>query len=133
MIDFPFQKAVYERLAGASIGAVGVYDIAPQAADGGDNSVFPYVVIGRAVATPLDTQTKNGFAVQIRIQTFSRSGSMQECKAIQAAIYTALHRQELTIPGFNNFSLLFEDSDCTPRGDGQVQGVSEFRALIEIA
>ena len=77
--------------------------------------------------------TKNGFAAQMRIHVFSRSGSMKEAKEIQAAIYSALHRQELTIAGFNNFSMLFEDSDCTAKGDGQIQGFSEFRALFENA
>jgi hypothetical protein len=133
MIEFPLQQAIYTALSAASLGVQGVYDIAPQNADGGDGSVFPYVAMGRAVVTSLDTQTTNGFAAQIRIHTYSRSGSMKECKEIQGAIYSALHRQELSITGFNNFSLLRESTDCTPMGDGQLHGVCEYRALIESA
>ncbi|MGB0855290.1 MAG: DUF3168 domain-containing protein, partial [Pikeienuella sp.] len=121
--------ALYTRLNGASIGA-SVYDITPDTVDG---SGSPYVTIGRAVVSELDTQSKNGFAAQIRIHTHSRTGSMLECKTIQGAIYAALHRSEMTITGFSNFSLLREDTDCLPEQDGRIEGVCEYRALIESA
>lgn len=131
-VEVELQKALYSRLNGASIGA-SVYDIAPQAADSGDASAFPFVTIGRAIHTENDTQTTNGFSVLCRIHTWSRTGSMSECKTIQGAIYTALHRSELTVTGFNNFSLLREDSDVIPEQDGVIHGVCEYRALIESA
>lgn len=124
-IEFDLQAALYTALSG-NIGA-DVYDIAPQGA------AFPYAAIGRIVLSEMDTQTKQGHAAQIRIHTYSRTGSMKECKDIQAAIYAALHRTELTITGFNNFSLLREDTDCLTDGDGRIHGVCEYRALIESA
>lgn len=131
-VEVEFQRALYTRLNGASIGA-SVYEIAPQSANGGDSSAFPYITIGRAIITEFDTQTTNGFAAQVRIHTWSRTGEMLECKGIQGAVYSALHRSEMTITGFNNFSLLREDTDCFPEEDGRVHGVCEYRALIESA
>ncbi len=132
-IEFDLQAAVFTALSGASLGVQGVYDIAPQNSDGGDNSAFPYITIGRTVLTQADTQTTVGWAAQMRIHTFSRTGSMKECKVIQGKVFTALHRTPLTITGFNNFSLLREDTDCFPDGDGKIHGVCEYRALIETA
>lgn len=131
-VEAAFQTALYTALNGASIGA-DVYDIAPQAVDGGSAAPFPYVTIGRIVYTESDTQTTTGFSALCRIHTWSRTGSNLECMNIQAAIYTALHRQVLTVAGFNNFSLLREDSDRLPDRDGIIHGVCEYRALIESA
>lgn len=131
-IETALQGALYDRLTGASIGA-SVYDTAPQAADGGDASVFPYVTIGRVLMSEGDTQTKTGHSALIRIHTWSRTGSMLECKTVQGAIYTALHKAELIITGFNNFSLLRESTDCLSNQDGKIHGVCEYRALIESA
>lgn len=132
-IETALQGALYTALSGASLGVQGIYDVAPQAGDGGNASVFPYVTIGRIFATELDTESKAGISALMRIHTFSRSASMLECKTIQGLIYTALHRVELTITGFNNFSLLRESTDCFPDDDGKIHGVCEYRALIESA
>lgn len=132
-VEAAFQTAVFNRLDGAIAGVQGVYDVAPQVEDGGDDSAFPYVTIGRVVITEMDTKPKTGFAAQMRVHTFSRTGSMLECKTIQGAIYALLHRSELTIPGFNNYSLLREDTDCLTDNDGKIHGVCEYRALIESA
>lgn len=132
-IEWGLQSAIYGVLSSAPLGVSGVYDVAPQSADGGDPSAFPYVTMGRAVFTQLDTQTTVGFAAQVRIHTFSRTGSMMQCKGIQGAIFSALHRVPLTIAGYNNFSLLREDTDCFPQADGMLHGVCEYRALIEAA
>ena len=132
-VEVALQTALYNRLNGASLGVVGVYDVAQQASDGGDASAFPYVTMGRIVHSESDTQTKTGHAAQIRIHTFSRTGSMLECKTIQGAIYAALHRAELTVTGFSNYSLLREDSDCFADQDGKIHGVCEYRALVESA
>lgn len=129
-VEVELQRALYTRLNGASIGA-DVFDIAPQAANGGDLSAFPFVTIGRIIITEWDTQTKLGVSALCRIHTWSRTATLLECKTVQGAIYTALHRQELTVTGFANVSLLREDTDCFPEQDGRVHGVCEYRALIE--
>jgi hypothetical protein len=133
MIEVNLQKALFERLNGASLDVTGVYDVAPQREDSGASSAFPYITIGRIVLNQSDTQTTVGHAAQIRIHTFSRSGSMLECKTIQGKIFLAMHKQVLTIDGFSNYALLREDTDCFPEGDGKMHGVCEYRALIETA
>ena len=132
-IEEAFQRALYSRLDGAPLGAAGVFDIAPQDSDGGDSGPFPYVTFGAIVMSQADTWTKEGHEAQIRIHTYSRSGSMLECKGIQGAIYRALHKQILTVAGFSNYSLLREDTTCFSAGGSKVHGVCEFRALIESA
>lgn len=131
-IETALQTAIYTRLKESLIGA-SIYDIAPQNIDGGDASAFPYVTMGRIVLSGFDTQTMTGQSAQIRIHSFSRTGSMLEAKTIQGSIYAALHRNELAVNGFNNFSLLREDTDCFADQDGKIHGVCEYRALIESA
>lgn len=130
-IEVELQKALFLRLSGGGTDAVSVYDTAPQAGDGGDDALFPYVTMGRMVITPMDTKVVIGFAAQIRIHTYSRTGSMLECKAIQGQIFDLLHRNELTIVGHHNVSLVREDTDCFSSQDGGIHGVCEYRALIE--
>ena len=126
------QTALYARLNGASLG-VSIYDRLPQHADGGDGTDYPAISMGRIIFTEDDTQTTDGGAFVCRIHTYVRGGSMLACKTIQDAIYAALHRQELTVTGHNNFSLLRTDTDCTYEQDGRVHGICEFRGLIETA
>jgi len=133
VVEAALQTALYTRLAAASLGVAGVYDVAPQADDGGDAAAFPYVVMGRAITSGMDTKSTPGFSVLIRIHTFSRAGRTLECKTIQGALYTALHRQSLAVSGHSNFVLARESSDCWPDADGKVHGVCEYRALIESA
>lgn len=134
-IEFEYQKALFARLDAAKgdLGLVGVYDMAPQADDGGNPAAFPYVTIGQILVTQLDTQTKNGFTLTARIHTYSRTGSMKECKEIQGGIYGLLHRQPLTVTGFNSFELLRNDSECNPLQDGRAHGICEYVGLAEVA
>lgn len=133
MIEAPFQIALFARLDAAKValGIVGVFDVAPQPVDGGSSAQFPYVVMGRSFPVQDDTQTSNGFAVTFRVHTFTRSGSMLQCKGIQSGIYQLLHRQPLTVPGFHSFKLLRADTDCVPDQDGKIHGVCEYRGLIQ--
>jgi hypothetical protein len=126
------QTALYERLNGASLGGTVVHFI-PQKDDSGDDTGFPYIVMGRIIFTEDDTQTVNGGAFVCRIHTHTRGQSMTPCKAIQDAIFTALHHQSLTVTGANNFLLRRIDTDCQYLGDKQINGICEYRGLIEVA
>ncbi len=132
-VEVEYQKALWAVLDAnkAALGLAGVYDMAPQAGDGGASAQFPYVTMGHIFAVQSDTQTKNGFEMTGRVHVFSRSGSMLECKAIQGAIYDLLHRSTLAVSGFNNFLLLRNDSDCVADNDGKTHGVCEYRGLVE--
>ena len=130
MIAAEFQKALYTRLAAASLG-VPVYDVAPQSADGA--STGAYVTMGVTINTALDTWDRNGESIAVRIHTFSRKGAMSECKLIQDRIYNALHRVEMTITRARKFPLMREGSDIMHDQDGKIHGVCEYRALVEMA
>lgn len=132
-VEAALQIALHARLAAASLGVTGVHDVAPQAENGGDKALFPYVVMGRVLMSELDVKNKVGFSALIRIHTYARGGAMLTCKTVQGAIYAALHRAELELVGFHNFSLVRESSDCWSDPDGKIHGVCEFRALIESA
>ena len=134
-VEVEYQKALFASLntAKAGLGVVGVYDIAPQAADGGDASLFPYVVMGRIFPVQSDTQTKNGFEITSRIHVFSRTGSMLECKTIQGGIYDLLHGTTLPVALFNSYLLLRNDTDCFAEQDSKIHGVCEYRGLVETA
>lgn len=124
------QTALYTQLNSAGLGAT-VVEYMPQVADGGSDSGFPYVAMGRVIFTENDTQTVNGGAFIARIHTHTRDGSLVGCKAIQDAIFAALHKQELTVSGANNFSLLRNDTDTQHMGDKKIHGICEYRGLIE--
>lgn len=134
-IEVELQRALFTILnaAKATLGVKGVYDVAPQSADGGSVAAFPYVTVGSTVISAYDTTTDNGFEATMRIHTFSRTGSMLECKTIQGKIYAALHDQPLSVTGFSNFLMLRTSTDCFSDQDGKAHGVCEYRALIETA
>lgn len=132
-VEFEYQKALWSRLDAnkVTIGLQAVYDVAPQVADGGSLAAFPYATIGQIFSVQMDTQTTNGFEMTGRIHTFSRSGSMMECKLIQGQIYGLLHNSVLTVTGHNNFVLMRNDTDCLQDEDGRFHGVCEYRGLVE--
>ena len=130
-VESVFQAALFTRLD-AIAGFTGVYDRAPQADDGNVATVFPYLTFGTMIFSALDVKPKVGVNVAFRLHTHGRVSQLQ-IRTLQGAVYTALHRNELTLTGFNNFSLLREDSDCFSEPDGKFHGVCEYRALIESA
>jgi len=133
-VEFALQTALFEGLSGsAELSALGVsiYDVPPQSEDGEPAGDFPQIAMGRMISIPLDTSSRVGFDVVIRIHTRSATGSLKECREIQAHIYKLLHREPLAVAGFNMFSLRRESSDCDRDPDRIIHGVCEFRALIE--
>jgi hypothetical protein len=124
------QKALYLALAGIGLQ---VYDVAPQATDGGSNATFPYVEVGEIVLTEFDTASETGFDFVARIHTRSRSTSHAEAKTIQGQIYARLHRGPLVVDGFHFIQLDRESSRCDRVSDGSFHGVCEYRGLIETA
>lgn len=131
-VETAFQQGIYTALTGnAALTSVcsNVYDIAPQVADAAGG--YPYITIGATVFTELDTDGIVGFAAMMRLHTYTATGRLSDCKTIQGLVFDVLHRASLTVTGYNCYSLLREDSDTTPLGDGVVHGVCEYRALLE--
>lgn len=132
-----FRQAVYDRLSGdaaLSAAIVAVYgDVAPQTADGGSESAFPYVVIGLTDFDGYHDARASGFDVLMRLHSWSRASGSMECRDIQDLIYAALHRAEgsLTISGHSVLLIDRESSFVQMEDhDGSFHGVCEYRALI---
>ena len=132
--EFEVQKGLYAALNGdATVSGLvnAIYDFAPQVANGGSGGEFPYIEIGTIILNEMDTKTRNGFDFAARIHTRSRENSVKETKDIQAAIYSALHLQSVTVTGYATILLRRETSDVMRAPDGSFHGVCEYRGLID--
>ncbi len=114
--------------AQASLGVTGIYDRKPQ--DGPGSTAFPYVVYS-VFPTMLDTSTEFGFRVLIRIKVYDQGGSKTRALGVLGGVYDLLHRQNLSVSGFNVYDLYQSESDCTVSADGNVRGLSEYVAYAE--
>jgi hypothetical protein len=137
-----WDKAVVAQLQGntaLSDAVVGIYaGIAPQAADSGDPSAFPYLVIDDTDFVDYHTATESGFEVLMRIFTISRSPGRKQVRDVQDLLYAALHRQHAAMNAAGNVAghtILFIDRDGSTveeaiDADGSWRGVCEFRAIV---
>src|SRR5690606_12670206 len=119
------QTAVHNRLSGYA-GMPDVYDDVPQS-----SSSFPYVVIGEDTHIPWATDDSVGAETTVTLHVWSRYKGKKEAKDIQALIYQALNRYELSVDGYELVTLEFEYSDVILDADGLTRhGVSRFRSLV---
>jgi hypothetical protein len=139
------QIAVYSALSSnselvallaARINAAGmpaIYDDVTQAGDSGDSSAFPYIVIGGDSVLDMSTDTSSGGDIGVVVDVWSRYDGKREVKRIQAAIYNALHRAELSVPDHQFIGCDFDqEQPVTLDPDGNTyHGVSMFRVLID--
>lgn len=133
-VEWPLQKALYERLSldlGLSGLGVTVYDLPPVSEAGDIAGDFPQIACGRIIPNPLDTSSRIGFDVVIRLHTRSATQSFKECREIQSRLFDLLHKQVFAVAGFNLISLRREGSDCDRDPDRIIHGVCEYRALLE--
>lgn len=123
------QTIVYQALtldAGVMALVQGVFDHVPQ------GQAFPYITIGEDIHSEWDTNSTLGSDCSITIHTWSRARGRAEIKAIQAEIYEALHRAEMTYPGYRIVSINWEGSQSFMDADALTRhGVQTFRVLIE--
>ena len=123
------QAALYTALTGLGLT---VYDVAPQASDGGSTASWPYVEIGFIGLSEWDTGSWLGHEFTARIHTRGqRAAGMAAVKTIQGDIYEALHRVPLTITGQQNVVLARQTSFCDRAPDGTFHGVCEYNGLIK--
>ena len=123
------QTAIYNALiANEALGyaITAVYDHVPQ------DAVFPYVVIGSDTLIDWDTDNSTGFEATLTLHVWSRYRGLKECKDIQGLIYSALHRQPLTIDGYTALDCLCEYHEADVDPDGLTRhGVQRFRVVFE--
>lgn len=130
--EFDIQAAIYSALSGsAELTALGpaIVDFGPTAEDG--STVYPYVTVGDILLGEFDTDDTNGFDVELRVHTWTNTGSAKLAKQIQGAIYGALHKADIEVPGFNLINIYREDSDVMKSSSGAHHGVCEYRALAD--
>ena len=124
------QKAIYDALTASP--SMSVRDDIPTPADAGDKTKFPYVTVGECAVIPFDTDDSSGGDATISVNTWSRYKGRKETKNLQAEIYERLHRQELTIDGFDFIACDFLSSESFLDEDGKTRhGISRFRVLME--
>jgi hypothetical protein len=96
-----------------------------------DNTEARYVVIGDDTHIEWDTDGTTGFESTITVHSWdndSVSRGMKAIKELMGAIYTALHRQSLTITGYQFTGCDFEFSETFIEADGVTRhGVQRFR------
>ena len=129
--EFAIQTALFTVLSDdAALTAIGpdIVDFGRSVDDAA--TVFPFVEIGTIVLGESDTKNTTGFNAGLRIHTLSNSGSAKQTRDIQGAIYDALHRQDVSVTGFNSILLYREQSDVMRAASGAFHGVCEYRWLL---
>lgn len=128
MREVAIQEAIFNALSAAYLP---VTDNVIQADDSGDNTAFPYVVIGEDSLVEFGDDTMTGADAEVVIHVWSRHAGRKEVKELQAQIFDALHQQEIVLAGYQQVLLLWESSDSFLDVDGKTrQGISRFRYVI---
>lgn len=122
MSRYVIRSALYSVLNAAL--SAPVVDFGPSAEDA--SSIYPFVAIGEIVLGEGDTDTTDGFDADLRIHTWGNNGS-KEIEDIQGQIYAALHRQPVTVSGFNSILLYRTQSDVMRASSGAYHGVCDYR------
>jgi hypothetical protein len=124
MNQFDLQKAIYDKLTAAL--PYPVFDDVPQ------NQEYPYIAIGEDTSLQWDTDDSIGYNSTLTIHAWSRHAGRKQVKDMIAGIYSALHRQALSISGSYvvtvecAFQETFMDSDQRTR-----HGVARYRIITE--
>lgn len=122
----------YAPLTSLLATASSIYDNVPQAVNAGDNSAFPYVVIGDDTSIDFDTDDTSGFEMTLTIHTWSRKRARTETKRIMGRIHDALQYSELTVTGYQWIVSHYEFSSTTKDPDGKtIHGIQRFRILLQ--
>lgn len=125
------QQAIYDRLTAyvpISGTVTGVYTDVPQNADSADDTAFPYITIGFAANSPMDTKDSNGSNTLVDVHIWSRSPSALTWRAIADDVYDALQKHDLVIAGANLIDCRFNSAVEYTDPDGVTKHhVSTFR------
>lgn len=123
------QQAIYSKLTGDAtlMAAVsGVFDAVEQ-----DYDQFPYVTIGEDTAAEWDGDDFVGSEATVVIHVWSREEGRKECKIIQGYVEDALHRQTLSISGYNSVDCVREFAETLLDPDGRTRhGIQQFRVTF---
>jgi len=138
------QKALVAKLRGdAALAALlaphsfkaatpAVYDYVPQADKAEDDSKFPYVVVGDTTAAQWDTDDIDGHEHTATLHIWDRYRGGTRVRAIQSAIYEALHRASLVLTGHSSIFCYFDYSGTVGDPDPRTEhGVVRYRIVTQ--
>lgn len=131
-----FKEAIHGLLTSNTAlmnAVVGIYDVAPQQADSGVASAFPYITYGIFDLVEYHTATESGFDVMMRMHTWDRASSSARTEDVQDRLFAALHRQHagLSVTGYSVLYIDREGSFVEDRDpQGQWHGICEYRSLF---
>lgn len=129
------QRGIYTALTSSTAVMAlvrGVYDNPTQVADPENPAYFPIITIGDDTITPWDTDTETGFECDATIHVWSMAGHRLECKQIQDAIYSAIHRDVFTVDGALVVGCDLTTQDAQRDPDGlTIHGVQIFKIILE--
>lgn len=99
-----------------------------------DNVFGRYVVVGDDTHIEWDTDGTTGFESTITIHSWDNDSStlgLTAIKLLMAQIYSALHRAELTVSGYNFTGCDYEFSETIVESDNITRhGIQRFRVMI---
>ena len=144
------QTAIYERLADYKpltdllaeainpgtlepiAGAPAIYDHVPQPESGKGDDWFPYVVIGEDDINQWDTDTSDGYDLELMVHVWDRSLGRLPTKEMQSAIHKALHRHKLALTDADTVFCHFQFGQTLMDPDGKTRhGIQRFRLVID--
>lgn len=109
-----------------------IYDRMPQAADSGNNNLFPMLTIGEDRVNDWSTDTATGGDVAVMVHIWSRSPGWREAKRIAAAVKSALHRQQLVTPDQEFIGCDFESEEMIRDPDGITLHIAaQYRMIVD--
>jgi Protein of unknown function (DUF3168) len=111
------QQAVFDALNGNLTGCT-VFDTAPFLPEGAPSTTFPYCVIGDDTFAPWDTDDGTGSQNTVTLHFWSRATGYAPLKALMGEAYALLHRQSLTLAGYDVVDCLIEFSEAMADPDG---------------
>lgn len=117
------QRSIYGVLTGVL--SVPVYDEPPEGAS------MPYVVIGDITETPALSHNVDGREVLVTVHVWSAYAGAAEAREIAGEVIGTLHRQRITVTGWQPVLLLLEFFDVLRDPGGVVRhGVIRLRGTV---
>lgn len=118
-------------ISGSVTTSPAIYDNVPQGVYG-DDSAFPYIVIGDDTDNAFNTDGSQGSDATIDVHIWSRQMGRAETKEIQDLVFDSLSRQDLTITNKNVVNIEQTTALTYLDPDGKTRhGVQSFRVIVE--
>jgi hypothetical protein len=119
--SYALQVALAGRLTNlATTAGERIYDDVPPEADriSDTGAAYPYVTIGAGQLVPVDEECWDRSSTYFQIDVWTRTVGFPEAKQIAGAIRSALHEQDLVVPGHEVDRMRIESIDYSRDPNG---------------